>query len=240
MTDFDGPTTPDVLESGRAYADLRQRLIARLRLVDNSAAATTVPACPHWTIKDTAAHLAGVQEDILAGRIDGIASDAWTAAQVDRFRDASLSEILDAWEATASAIDPIVGLFPPAPASQMVFDAVSHELDIMAALGEHGDRDSEAVRVGSAFALVFVDDLMASTSRHADLVPFVVDFGSGRVAIGAATTASPVVVVSRYDFMRSVSGRRSREQVRPLGLPDAWWDSFMPLTPFALSAVGEN
>ena len=47
-----------------------------------------------WTVKDVVAHLCGACEDILAGRLEGVATDPWTEAQVARFEGADL-EVVD-------------------------------------------------------------------------------------------------------------------------------------------------
>ena len=41
------------------------------------------PATPQWRVHDVLAHLVGVPDDVVHGRMDGLASDAWTQAQVD-------------------------------------------------------------------------------------------------------------------------------------------------------------
>ena len=38
-----------------------------------------VPATPEWRAHDVLAHLVGVTDDVVNGRLDGIATDAWTA-----------------------------------------------------------------------------------------------------------------------------------------------------------------
>jgi hypothetical protein len=43
-----------------------------------------VPTCPGWTVRDVVAHLAGLCEDWVQGRLAGYASEAWTANQVER------------------------------------------------------------------------------------------------------------------------------------------------------------
>ena len=36
--------------------------------------ATLVPCCPGWTVRDVLSHVAGIPDDVFAGRIDGVAS----------------------------------------------------------------------------------------------------------------------------------------------------------------------
>ena len=91
-----------------AYRDLRSRVIALWRATPPIDDGLPVPHCPAWSVRDVAAHLVGVPEDILAGRMDGVTTDAWTQAQVDRHRGETLSELADAWDATITAFDAVL------------------------------------------------------------------------------------------------------------------------------------
>jgi hypothetical protein len=53
-------------------------MVALGRTLDDAQADRVVPACPDWTVRDAYAHQAGVSADILAGRMDGVATDEWT------------------------------------------------------------------------------------------------------------------------------------------------------------------
>jgi hypothetical protein len=53
-----------------------------------------VPACPGWRVREVVAHLAGLCEDWVEGRLQGYGSSQWTAAQVDRYSAATIEEIL--------------------------------------------------------------------------------------------------------------------------------------------------
>ena len=68
-----------------SYIALRARVIDLLRSTPESSGNIVVPCTPAWTVRQLSAHLVGVPEDILAGRMEGVASDAWTQAQVERF-----------------------------------------------------------------------------------------------------------------------------------------------------------
>ena len=48
-------------------------------------------------------HVAGIPDDVLAGRLDGVATDPWTAAQVERNRDLSVDGLLERWDEQAPA-----------------------------------------------------------------------------------------------------------------------------------------
>jgi hypothetical protein len=65
------------------YRDVVQRASELARqhsdLVDHP-----LSACPDWTGRQLLAHLMGVAQDLVAGRVDGYASHVWTSAQVAR------------------------------------------------------------------------------------------------------------------------------------------------------------
>src|SRR5262245_55864456 len=96
----------------RSHERLRTELTARLReLGPDAVADLPVAACPQWTVKNTISHLAGVAADVLAGNLEGVATDPWTAAQVDARRERSLADILDEWEADDPQVEAMSDAF---------------------------------------------------------------------------------------------------------------------------------
>ena len=67
-----------------AYRGVRERTTAMIKHAPADALEATAPATPKWRVRDVLAHLVGVTVDVAEGRIDGVATDPWTAAQVDR------------------------------------------------------------------------------------------------------------------------------------------------------------
>jgi len=178
-----------------SYIALRARVIDLLRSSPESSGNIVVPCTPAWTVRQLSAHLVGVPEDILAGRMEGVASDAWTQAQVERFGHLTLSELSDLFEASAPKIDAIIHNFPQPIISQFVMDAVTHEQDMRSALGAPGGRDSKAVEVGVGFFLNLFED-------------------TDPPLFNALLNTS----VSRWNVLRSLTGRRTVEQMNSLGL----------------------
>ena len=78
-----------------AYRNLRERMMGLLRSQPDEAGEIQVPACPAWTVRQLVAHMVGVPDDLLAGRLDGVASEAWTAAQVGRLGTLPLEALAD-------------------------------------------------------------------------------------------------------------------------------------------------
>ena len=95
-----------------------------------------MPACPGWTVHDVVAHLAGIVDDALHGRLDGVATEPWTAAQVEG-RGATSAQLLAQWAAQAPAFES--ASLPP----QAVADVACHEQDIRNALERPGDREND-------------------------------------------------------------------------------------------------
>ena len=178
-----------------SYVALRARVIDLLRSTPESAVNIMVPCTPEWTIRQLTAHLVGVPEDVLAGRMEGVTTDAWTHAQVERHGDLTLTELADLFESSAPKIDAIIHNFPQPIISQFVMDAVTHEQDMRSALGVPGGRDSKAIEVGVGFFLNLFET---------DDPPLFDALLNTRV--------------SQWDVLRSVTGRRTVEQMNALGL----------------------
>lgn len=164
---------------------------------------TVVPCTPAWTARDVLSHVSGIPDDAIAGRMAGAPGEAWTAAQIERNRDASVDELLDRWvqqaPVFAEVLDQIGEFRPPV-------DCHSHEHDIRHALGRPGNRSSELVEFYGVWFAEF-EDLP---------VRFTVQFDGGRsVVSGAADAAATVTLggVTTFELLRSRLGRRSRAQV---------------------------
>jgi uncharacterized protein (TIGR03083 family) len=201
-----------VAELGDAYAGCRARVAGLTRDLDAAAAATPVPTCPAWTVHDVVAHLSGVVVDVANGNLDGLATEPWTAAQVGARRDRTVAEILTEWDAHAPAFEGLLDGMGE-PGHQAVADAVTHEHDIRTALGRPGERASAAVGIG--FGMVARAFAAASEGRGV-AVRLEPDGGD---ALGPAD--APVVLRGdRFELLRALTGRRSPDQLRALGLPD--------------------
>src|SRR3954452_14145215 len=139
---------PGLRTLGALYEDTRQRVVDLVRettLLDFFAAATPLPACPGWRVRDVIAHLSGLATDIASGNLDGAATDAWTAAQVDARRDLSLDDLL----AESDDVGPRRGRFlddsPGRYGAHAVADITVHEHDIRGLVRRPSRRDSAAV-----------------------------------------------------------------------------------------------
>jgi len=192
------------LDPVAAYRETRHRL--RDLLTDPADGSVTVPACPAWTVADTIAHVIGIADDFRAGRLDGLGSDAWTAAQVEPRRGRSLTELFDEWEGLDGFLVGF-GTDDPWMGTRLVADLVTHEHDIRGALGRPGARDSDAVLLGleryaPSFAERAADAGLASVAVHA-----------GGRSWGATADAALELHGTPFDVLRALTGRRSDAQV---------------------------
>jgi uncharacterized protein (TIGR03083 family) len=226
-----------LIELGAVYRETRLRLSELLAALEPSQAEQRVPCCPDWTIKDLAAHVAGVCADIREGRLEGVTTEPWTAAQIAARRSHSLDHILDEWSEVAPGIEELAANFPRFAAEQWVTDIASHEHDVRGALDEPRARDSAATKVAVDF---IARGFVHSVDGHG-LPPLVVSAGDRQWRTGddepaATLTAEP------FELLRSLTGRRSSNQIRALrwdGDPDPYLPALRwgPFTPAARDIV---
>lgn len=189
------------------YRGARERISTLARDASDDELARTVPGCPEWTVADTVAHLVGVADDALGGRLASFPSPDETAAQVARHRGRSLAEVLADWEELGPKVEAAVAAREMS--SAVAHDAVTHEADIRGALG--AGRPPE-----EAWSASF-QQLARWLPKRVDAPgSLTVDAGDVRLTAGEGepTTA---VTVEPYELWRALLGRRSRAQL-------AGWD----------------
>jgi uncharacterized protein (TIGR03083 family) len=192
----------------QAYLEFRSRIVSLIREIPESQASLPVPLCPDWEVSSLISHIVGIPEDIVAGRMDGVGTEAWTQAQVDRHEGESLSQLADISLSTAAEFDVVLPHIPSPVNSQLVMDAIAHEHDLRHAVGRAGAQDSAAVDVALGYLLNMVDTIAPGRAQELS------DSG-----------------VSRYELMRSLSGRRSIEQMNQLELDGSQIAALLKGTP---------
>ena len=223
------------------YAEGRKRITELLEGVSDEEAKTAVPTCPQWSVHDVAAHLAGTCADVLSGNLAGVATDPWTAAQVEARRDKSLAEIVAEWNEVAPQVEAFANNFPGRVGEQWVLDMTTHEHDVRLGLGRQGARDSACVRVGADFMVSM--GLHETLSAHG-LGPIEVRSESKTWVVGGERTAPSgalgaqdeageqffaaisegrevpssgesvgTLEASDFELMRALTGRRSLRQI---------------------------
>ena len=200
-------------EGALAYAKLYERVSSLIISTPESFTSVGVPHCPKWTVKCVLSHMIGVPEDVLTGQMEGVTTEAWTQRQVDRHSEHSKTQLLAIWSNTFENFKALLPKIPQPTISQFVFDQVTHEHDIRHAILQPGARDSRAISVAEGFIRDFI-------TRNPD----------------PAVHALAESTVTGFDYVRSFSGRRSKEQLAELGLPADLVAAFISTSPFEIPA----
>jgi hypothetical protein len=143
--------------------------------------------------------------------MDGVTTDAWTDRQVQRHTQDSVDDLLTTWSTIAPVFASILPHIPQPALSQFMFDQTNHEHDIRAALKQPGGRDSSAIAVAEGF-------LRDSLSRNSDLA--IVRLADHKL--------------TGFEFLRSLSGRRSASQISNTGLPLETVEVFIAAMPYSI------
>ena len=192
-----------------AYTELRARVTELMQSLSLAQAQAVVPHCPQWTVKDCLAHMVGVPEDVINGQMDGVATEAWTDRQVQRHTNDSVDDLLAVWETNAPVFAKILPNIPQPVLSQFMFDQTTHEHDIRTAVGQPGARDTLAVAVAEGF-------IRNSLAQQSD--PAIAQLAAHKL--------------TGFEFLRSLSGRRSRAQILQNGFDLELVEKFIHGLPF--------
>lgn len=197
--------------ASEAYRELRLRVSPMVLSVGDRAATMAVPACPDWSVKDVVAHLSGICADILAGNLEGVASDPWTAAQVEARRELTVAEVVGEWNELGPKVEELFVGLPGAPANQLVFDALSHEYDLCEALGLPSPDRVQAEGPALDFAMAG----LVGMARHRGVPAFRVTAGDRHWDIPGEGEPAHLITTT-VDLLRSLTGRRTRGEVAAL------------------------
>lgn len=184
------------------HTELRTRMVDLLETVEPAALDQPAPATPAWRVRDVVAHMVGVSDDVVNGRLDGIASEAWTAAQVERRRAVPFAELLGDWHEYGPRFEQMLADAPDSIAGQAVFDAFTHEHDIRNALARPGARDSEALEVSW--------DWLLASNADAPAIRFVTERGDEIMGTGPFSMS---VGATRFELVRAMTGRRTEAEI---------------------------
>ena len=184
----------------RLYHETKDRITGLMTAADDAVLSTAVAACPGWSVRDVVAHMAGVAEDWVSGRLAGAPTDEETAAQIARFDGADMVEVVAAWTAAAAKLNDMAetdGVEPP------IGDVICHEHDLRAALDVPGARDSAALWYSSDRLLKILESP----------VPLHVEVEDGQYSLGFDGRAEIRLCTTRFEALRWRTGRRSRAQL---------------------------
>jgi uncharacterized protein (TIGR03083 family) len=207
------------------YAASRSRIIALADALSAEQAARPVPTCPRWTVHDVVAHLTGIADDVLAGRLAGLGSPAWTAAQVDARRGRTTADVCAEWTSLGPAFDGLLRAQPPL-ALAAAADAVVHELDLADALGrpivghDRADDSTDPTTAGRSLGIRQAArryaELSAGRVAEAGLGSITIESTEGDVFVDAGPDADFAVKAPALDLLEVFTGRRTLEQALQL------------------------
>jgi uncharacterized protein (TIGR03083 family) len=191
-------------EHAESYARLRNRVTDLVAGAAPASLDAPAPATPEWRVRDVLAHMVGVADDIVNDRRDGIASDAWTAAQVERRRDIPVADLLADWERWGAGFEQLLAAGPMEIVGQALFDAVTHEHDVRHALARPGARDSDAMDLAWEWLVAIRPAAGGPTMR------FLTEKGEEVSGPG-----EPVVTLRapRFEVIRATTGRRTEAEI---------------------------
>ena len=169
-----------------------------------------VPATPEWRGRDVLAHMVGVNDDVINGRLEGIAS---------RFVDGGASGRAPLGDASPTCstsgrswspeFEALLTAAPEEIAGQGLFDAMTHEHDLRNALGVPGARDSEAVNIAWSW-------IVGARTRGG--LPAIRMITETDDVVAGAGEPTATVEASRFELLRAATGRRSASEVAALPL----------------------
>lgn len=208
---------PDAYRSGKDAVS---------NLVRNADGAVSVPSCPAWSISDLVAHLVGLAEDVATGNVDDYASNSWTAAQVERRREHTVTEMLEEWDEWSEQLLRAFDGLPAALPNAIVVDIVEHEQDLHEAL-----RQSDTDRHGRVeVALSSLIGGLRGVHARSGLPSYVIEATDWRTwNIG---TDEPIGELRAHSnlLLRALAGRRPRTEVAALDWtmdPEPFLDHFL-------------
>jgi uncharacterized protein (TIGR03083 family) len=215
-----------------AYDRTRQRIDGLLREPDVVGEAP-VPACPDWSVRDTAAHLIGLARDVVDENTDSYASREWTGAQIARYEGVPVPTLLDDWAALieqlrAAPLPPIAKGYRSV--GRLIFaDASVHEHDLRGALGRSAP-DNEAVRLGVRLSVDVAGALLRRPQQHGSApVVHITATGLDSWSIAHDGAVGEIrIEASAFELWRGMNGRRSASQVEAL----PWSGDPSPILPY--------
>ena len=118
---------------GEVYRANVDAVSALARTLDAEQLSRVVPATPDWTVHDVLAHLAGSPADLLADRMDGAPSAAWTARHVDERAARSVDELVAELQ---GSVDAVIATLEGNDSPAIVWNCAVHHADLHEALGK--------------------------------------------------------------------------------------------------------
>jgi hypothetical protein len=181
-------------------------------------------------VKEVVCHVVGITTDVLSGNLDGVGSNAWTQAQVDARRDLPIDEVVAEWTGNAKALDDGMRAAGPGMSSLLIGDLASHDFDVRGALGNSDGRDSDATFIALQRYATGGAGSIGDRITQGGLPALQLDV-DGEVIVAGEGAPGATVRANAFSLLRSLTGRRSADQVRALdwdGDPTPYVPIFTP------------
>lgn len=222
------------------YDDTRDRVIDLVRPLNTQQSQQIVPLTPGWNIAAVLAHLCGLAADVAAGGREGLGTDERTACQVSSRAGRGIDVVCEEWIGYTQAMhvaiaeDGFLG-------SRLSADLVVHLHDLQHALGVMIDQNDEATISGGRTYAARTPDRLAEATNIGLVIELNGDSRFEPASDSGPFSANLLLRATPYDFLRSVTGRRSRGEVKALAWsadPSALLDQFSPYGPLRAIPAG--
>lgn len=195
-------------DAAEDYASMRARVTELVRSLTADQAESPVPGCPGWTVRDLLSHLTGLCADVVAGRLEGAGTPAWTARQVEERQGRSVDALLAEWDVVgpeaAAALPSLGGV-----GRRFVFDITVHDDDLREALGL-------PLGEGAPHGVVLDGLVKRLGGQIIGLPPLRLHAGNRAWVLCDAEPATELRVGTPGELSRVLSGRRTEEQLRAM------------------------
>ncbi len=192
---------------GAVYREHREGLSEFVAGLSAEQLAQNLASCPDWTAREVLAHVAGIPADIAAGRLEGVGSDAWTQAHIDRAAGKTVAEIIAEWNDSGAAAEAVAAVAPPEMVHSLISDLVTHDLDVRGGFGDTTGRDTAGAVLTYAN---YANRLGARLAERGTSLRLVAD---GQEQIVGAGAVVATVRASQFELTRALTGRRSAAQI---------------------------
>jgi len=214
----------------KTYQAVRGELIETLATLDSTAAEQTVPSCPQWTVKDVAAHLCGLNAELIAGVQGGLGNDQATTRQVTDREANDLAQVLEEWKSHDLALAEVFAGNEDIAAA-LTGDLVIHAYDLSEVLDQP---TTQAALATPMSAHRYVVRLQQRLAEQMDIA-LSVELSDGTSWPASAGTEAVTLTTSPHNFLRGVTGRLTRAEVEafdwsvdPQDILDRAWNQYGP------------
>lgn len=217
----------DVIQT---YRLIRDELIDPLSALSAAAATQDVPSCPAWTVKDVAAHLCGLNAELIAGVQGGLGNDQATARQVSDRAAHDLSRVLTEWKSHDQALADVFAAGPDMGAA-LTGDLIVHVYDLAEVLDQPTTEAARATPMSSHRYVVRLQQRLAEQME----IALTVKLTDGTTWLASEGTKPVTLATSPHNFLRGVTGRLTRAEVEsfdwsidPARILDQAWNQYGP------------